>query len=423
MTKVVIVSGIQIINNPRVVKEADALAGAGYEVEVIGAVFDPDSATRINRLLKHAKWKHIPVIDLSDGRTSAKALFIAARIKRKFWLLAKKWFQIESHRQLGYFVSRLHRLARSREADLYIVHLEQALWVGKRLVEAGKTVAIDVEDWYSEDGLPEDRALRPIQLMKACERYLLNRTVYSSTTSESLAKGLAEEYQCPLPAVVYNSFPSDEKGKIDGKFLDRRNRDIPSITWFSQTVGPGRGLEELVEALDEIDYPFELHIRGTPRRGYVDSLLANRTAATLSSIHFHPQVPQDELLSRLSEHDIGYCGELSDCRSRDLTITNKVLEYLRAGLAVVASNTSGHREVASLQLEGVFIYEQENPESLRSILEYLVINRPWLSNSIYSGKSGLVEQLSWERSEKVLAQLCKTSLNTSVEQNANVAEA
>jgi len=44
------------------------------------------------------------------------------------------------------------------------------------------------------------------------------------------------------------------------------------------------------------------------------------------------------LLSRIAEHDIGFAGEMKHCRSRDLTVTNKILQYLLAGIAVVAGN-------------------------------------------------------------------------------------
>jgi len=54
-------------------------------------------------------------------------------------------------------------------------------------------------------------------------------------------------------------------------------------------------------------------------------------------------VDGDDLLSRIAEHDIGFAGEMPHCRSRDLTVTNKILQYLLAGLAVVASGTAGQR--------------------------------------------------------------------------------
>ena len=41
----------------------------------------------------------------------------------------------------------------------------------------------------------------------------------------------------------------------------------------------------------------------------------------------HPVVHNDELLSRIAEHDIGFAGEMKYCQSRDLTVTNKIFTF------------------------------------------------------------------------------------------------
>jgi glycosyltransferase involved in cell wall biosynthesis len=410
MTKIVIVSGIQIINNPRVVKEATALAEAGYEVEVIDAIYDEESNEQINSILQSVRWNHIPVIDVTDGHIKTSLYYLYARLRRKISLLQKQWLNIESPNQLGYFTRRLYRIAKNRKADLYIVHLEQALWVGRKLLEDGCNVAIDVEDWYSEDGLPADRALRPLELMKGCEQFLLQNAAYCTTTSSVLSNALSEAYQCPPPVVIYNSFPLEDRLLVDGQVLDRQDTSLPSIVWFSQTVGPGRGLEQLLAAMKKVKYPYELHIRGTPRKGFEEILLKGLPKEITSHVYFHPQVPQNELLSRLSEHDIGFCGELSDCSNKDLTISNKALEYLRAGLAVIASDTAGHKEVASLVPSGVHIFQQDNLSTLQNELNLLLGDDNALKQAKEASYRGMDTDIDWRISKEKLIDLVFHSL-------------
>ena len=74
-------------------------------------------------------------------------------------------------------------------------------------------------------------------------------------------------------------------------------------------------------------------------------------------------VPNGELLSRISEHDIGLATEIPLIRNKDLTVSNKILHYLVAGLAVIATNTAGQREVAAQAPGGIFLYQSGNAVS------------------------------------------------------------
>jgi len=69
----------------------------------------------------------------------------------------------------------------------------------------------------------------------------------------------------------------------------------------------------------------------------------------------------------IAEHDIGFAGETPSIRSRDLTATNKILQYLLAGLAVVASDTAGQRECAGQASDAVFLYPSGDRRRSRTI--------------------------------------------------------
>jgi hypothetical protein len=111
------------------------------------------------------------------------------------WLAreATSKFGWSNPRSLGPFGSLLRR-TRATPADLTIVHNEVAHCVGLRLLDAGRRVAADIEDWHSEDLLPQDRLHRPLALIRANERALLHRAAYTTTTSQALADGLHARY-------------------------------------------------------------------------------------------------------------------------------------------------------------------------------------------------------------------------------------
>lgn len=397
--RITIVSGLQVTDNPRAVKEADALAEMGYTVTVLGAVWSAASLPRIERLLSGRTWKHLPVVNLDNRSLSNRINMFGLRVAARAASEVCRRTGWEHPLQLGYPVWPLFWAARSIPTDLYSLHLEKSLWVGLRLLDLGHPFRIDIEDWHSEDGLPEDRARRPVRLIRKAEHDLLNGAVHATATSEAMASAIVERYGCPRPMVVHNSFPLDDREGIDGHRLDRRRNGTVSITWFSQTIGPGRGLEALVSAFSRLPDHCELHLRGTPRPGFVDALLCGLSTEARARVHVHPQVPQDELLSRLAEHDIGYCGELADCLSRDVTITNKAFEYMRAHLALVASDTRGQCEIAKGAPDAVRIFAKDDPDSLFDSLSPLVSDPGALSIARDASLSALRDHFAWESSK------------------------
>jgi glycosyltransferase involved in cell wall biosynthesis len=410
MAEILIVSGFEITANPRVVKEADALTEAGHHVTVLGAIHGARARERIHLLLAGRTWTHVPVLDRMDGRVSARAAQFIARGRHRLSRELKQHFGWERPMQISPVTAALTREAMQRTADLTILHLEPALWTGVQLLDVGRRVAIDFEDWYSEDLLPSDRAHRPIALITACERRLLNEAVYATTTSHALANALAQTYDCPLPSVVYNSFLTTEYDAIDGLSLDRPDFDMPSVTWFSQTVGPGRGLEDLVVAMGLGKKPYQLHIRGTPRPGFDAVLREMAPEAARPRIQFHLQVPQRELLSRLAEHDVGFCGELDAPKSRNMTITNKMFEYMRAGLAIIATDTIGQCEVAKTVPESVCIVPQGDPQALADQLDWLLSDPKKLVSAKAASAQALKQKFNWCDSKQQLQKLVSDAL-------------
>src|ERR1019366_2226806 len=210
---------------------------------------------------------------------------------------------------------------------------------------------------------------------------------------------LTEAYGCRAPVVVYNSFPADERTRMDGKTRDRKNMGIPSLIWFSQVIGPGRGLEALLDCLVNVSVPFELHLRGRCDKSYAASLLSRATSEWRSRIHLHQQVPASELLSRLAEHDLAYAGDLPFARSRDLTITNKAVQYLLAGLPVIASDTVGHREAARHAPDAVTLSPAGDPAALAQVINSTLSDTSALRAARNAALEAAGGFLSWENSE------------------------
>ena len=397
MASICILTGNHLCHNPRVIKEAGALSDAGFKVEVLGGWLNTELAERDLELIESRKFTFTPVFKLVNrGQEESFA---------GYWMRAQRWFGIRMHRwlrwenpgQLGYGIQKLEAAARTRRADLYIAHSEPGLWVAKRLRRLGFRIAVDMEDWFSEDLLPEARRQRPLKLLRRLEQDLLRTSVHTSCTSQAMSVALAQEFGCRPPTVISNAFAWAERRNLDGTFKDRRDRKLPSIHWYSQTLGQGRGLEDLLGVLVHLNHRAEIHLRGKPANGFENWLTTHVPDTWRERIFIHDLVPNHELLSRIAEHDIGFAGEMKYCRSRELTVTNKILHYLLAGLGVVASDTAGQREIAAKADGAVLLYRSGDAASLAERLDELLGRPDRLAQAKASALRAAEQTFCWEK--------------------------
>ena len=393
-----LLTGSHLCHNPRVLKEADTLAAAGYQIQVLGGWLDRELVDRDRELMRHREWNFFPVVDLSGSGPSASRLRVRAKVGR---VLGRR-FQWQNPWQLGYGAPELLHAARATGAAMFIAHSEQALWVAYRLLDEGCRVGVDMEDWFSEDLMPEGRKHRPVRLLRSLEKALLLGPTHSSCPSRAMSDALVKEFDCGPPTVIYNTFEWSERRLLDGDLKDRKDRRVPSVHWYSQTLGQGRGLEDLLGAIPHLNHRVEIHLRGKPANGFDNWLTSKVPASWRRKIFIHDLVPNHELLSRIAEHDIGFAGEMKYCRSRDLTVTNKILHYLLGGLAVVASDTAGQCEVAEQAMGAVRLYPSGDSLALAEQLNSLLASPDQLCAAKAAALGAAEQTFCWERQVPIL---------------------
>jgi len=161
-------------------------------------------------------------------------------------------------------------------------------------------------------------------------------------------------------------------------------------------------LEDLFAALPLLTQEAEIHLRGKPVNGFDNWLAYHVPEEWRGRIKVHELVSNAELLSRIGEHDIGFAGETPFIRNKDLTVSNKILHYLLAGLAVVASETAGQREVAMQAPGSVLLYPAGDAPALAARLNILLESADVLKKTKSASLSAAKATFCWERQEKLL---------------------
>ncbi|HTI60951.1 glycosyltransferase [Mucilaginibacter sp.] len=378
-----IVTQSHLCRNPRVLKEALTLAEAKFRVTIVNSTYSAALAAEDIGLINTHDIKIEPVSALEKGGFRAFKDKLIKKIGDKM----VRVFGVQTPMALGYGAGRFVNAALKPNADLYICHQETGLYAGVKLIGKGKQVAFDFEDWYSEDLSEEARLERPIGLLKRLEKTALQKGVFCFTTSDVMAAKLAETYDAPIPATLYNTFGVDESLLT----IPKRYTPPVKLFWFSQTIGPGRGLEEFIGLMSQIETRLELHLLGAVSESYKNEL---SNIQHTHPILFHPLVSNEKLPAKIAEFDVGLALELDKPLNRDHTVTNKLFQYIVSGLPVIATNTKGQQEVIGKYGGGVLIDMKDTDTTLPQLRELL--NNPAQLLELRQQAIYAASQLDWE---------------------------
>ena len=394
--KIVIFTQSPISKAPRVVKEANCLVRNGFEVTVFSLWYETKIIQKDFELLD-SRITYQPGIDISIQ--NVKSAF--CRMKRRVFRELVCFFGIQSKHALGYGYNQYLKKLYAAKANLYIGHEEMSLALAKHLILQGFNVAFDFEDFHSQDLLPKDRKYRPIKLLSYLEGFVLNNSVFCTTTSDSLANELSCKYKSKTPETIYNSFHSCNINKMSGHL-----RNSNTLVWISQVIGPGRGLELFLNAITLSNLYFELTLIGKKDIDFCE--LITRTSPKNLKLVFSDYILPNQIASELAKFDLGLAFEEINPKSRDLTITNKVFHYLNSGIAILATNTSGQLEIKE-KTNGAIALVNFNPREIAKRLDQIFSDKGKLdfmkSQSKYFGN----EVFCFENEENKILRLVNDS--------------
>lgn len=359
MARISIVTMGHFSNNPRVWREADALS-KHHEVTVIGVWSDPLQSSLDQQMLRSRNWRFVPAADLRGSRWRSRAAALRRRLGAA--LSSRIVFDPAA---LSLSIHRMDATSEAISSDLLIGHLETGLWIAARALRHGRRVAFDFEDWHSENHPDAQHRTPLVQTLRRLEGEVWRGASYVSTTSHAMSRALAEEHGLRPAVVVYNANPQPSP------LVQPEPSSMLRMVWFSQTIGPGRGLELLFDALRRVEGAWHLELRGAVHSWHAE-WLQQSVAELHHRISIEPLVPPDQLTSTIVSHDVGLALDVPHCRNRDVTITNKTFEYAQGGLLTISTRTAGHLEAAK-ELPGAFIVlERNEPAELAGAIQHCI---------------------------------------------------
>jgi glycosyltransferase involved in cell wall biosynthesis len=308
--------------DPRIEREARALAHAGFEVLVIWpAVSRSDNGD--------------DRIDWGPGITFKRLPYAASEFVRRF--------PGYCGRQMLLAALQLKPLAfHGHDLTSGLI----ALTAAKR---TGAYAVVDFHEWFSENvgwrtkqnawqphGVPQKQAYQWL------ERLVFRQASEIITVCNSIADEMSAQYSQGLRKVsVVRNIP-DLSGTRTQAYPDMKDElNLPKETFvvlWQGGVGLTRMIEPIIDALARLpDWVFV--IRGPGLEDYAEAYRRRAEATGQSSrLFFMPLVPSRDVVAAATSADAGIWTLPNLCKNFYYALPNKIFEYLAAGLPVLAAD-------------------------------------------------------------------------------------
>ena len=376
-------------------KSADAHAQAGHHVHVLYFYTTPwaDQADQV--ILNQAQWTS----EMVGGHPEKAPLrYFFSRLNRKVQELLGN-----SKQSMCRSMMELLTKVWAWNPDLVIGHNPGILGPLIKIKSQLKIpVLFDAEDFHRGEMMPGTPASMRVE----------------SLENECLPKLSKITAASPLIGAAYQSlYPNLEVHPINNAFplsnLSVNHRDILkplSLVWFSQVIGLDRGLQEFLDSLDSIkEINLEITLIGAISNDDRRAIEGGVTSQN-HSIQFQKPIPEKELFSFLSEHDIGLALELPNPENRNLCRTNKLYSYPLAGCYMLISKTKAQVQFIEEFPKSGELIDLQNPLQIAEILRYYNNHREELTIKKQSAQDLARMTLNWEHESKRLLEVTQELL-------------
>lgn len=372
------------LNDARVLNEAKTLARAGYNVRV-HALALPGVTPALETLEPR-----LTVQRCGGGQGRRQQGGGAGRFKglALLLMLCSRAFAML---QMGWAVLA----ARPQAVHAHDVNMLPLAWLTARLARVpliydAHEISTGREGYQSYRGL-----------VAWLEKHIMPRAAGTITTTDARAKFFARAYGIERPVVLQNRTRFSQMERSNRLREELQLSEAWPIILYQGGLQSGRGLVRVVEAAVGVPNTYFVFIGGGKQAAELKSLVGQFDLSI--RVFFIDTVPLAELPAYTASADIGVQPIENTCLNHFTTDSNKLFEYVQAGLPVVASDLPEIRRVMRRYDLGLLVTAGDTA-SLVSALRTLVDDAALRKHHAEQARLA-AEQLSWEQQEHLLLEL------------------
>lgn len=386
---VCLVASCDLCYSPRLLKIGDSLAEQGFAIRGVDVRLQMGEKGVYEKVFQTRDWNINSISIDKSGLVGRMHWFRGALVQKMASVMCNlsiDFAKFYPYANLRYF-NQLLQLAQSTKASIYICNHPFLLPIAaKAASQNGGLLWYDSQEYFR--GMKDKSA--------QAATYFEDRFIYQADIVTSASRQIANKLVEIYPDITV--FPlRNAPHYLDLDIVSDKNETRPlRIIWHGFSVNLyGRGVNIIIEAFSSMRNPAILTLQGFVSELAKETILIEAKKYNIENrIIFRKASAPDEIVASITEHDIGIASEPGLDENQKLTSSNKVFEYLMAGLAVVVSDMPGLIEVVTESSAG-FFYPAQKAKCLAEILDRLAEDRDHLYELKKNARHAAKKRMNW----------------------------
>lgn len=410
--KILLISNNEICYNARLLKAADYFSEKKCEVAIFNPVTGIANENVYRKSIANKNWKVIEN-DISKRTVISYLRWLYISTINK--LISVLWNRFRSKIGFKYYMNKgLWRAERKIKGkyDFILIHLVDNLPFAVDLKKkTGAKIIYDSQEYFVGQYNKYAPALR--DWVHYAEPAYINEVDILLATTNVMLQQLQKDYKLSIPVIRVRNLPSMTMLK-DVQYSNLRHikEDALLLVWHGMTIyfNNTRGVHILLKAVANCRNKVVLTLQGLiteEQKNIFDNYVQELNLQ--NKVRLHPPADPYHIVESLTNYDAGIIGELPQEENQMLTSSNKLFDFINAGLAVIASDMPGLNETIDEYKLG-YSYPAGDYNRLAALIDSLAENREQLQQFKNRAREVSQKELFWEKDyELVWNELVKSN--------------
>lgn len=379
---VLIISPSEIYHNPRLIKAAEEFYKSSFEVVIWNIIIGNIEKHQYENFISKKPWQVLS-FDISRNTFRSKINLILCSILNKVSILL--WNKFQNKIGYNYYMSKgLLGFKIDFKPDIVYTNVIDTLPFSYQLAKKHNAMfCFDSQELFSGQ---YQNAGHLYEWVKKSESEYMTKADLVLSTTHIMGEQIKKKYPTINQVVMVRNLPNKLE-KIKPKVIG----EVLKLIWHGYSIYlHSRGVNLLLDALKLCKTNVTLTLQGKISATEKDKINIYLGANFRHLLQFQEAASVGKIVKSIMLYDIGLLGEQPENPNQLYTSSNKLFDYLHAGLPVISTATPGLVETIQPYEVGV-LYEKA--KELAEKIDFLNLNRVEYSrlsfNAIMFAKSNL----------------------------------